>query len=262
MIRILITPAIIKLAKDFAVRLAQGYNAIQELTNLENAISSIGANDYCLYINRIIQNYNEIIAAVPNNFNRLNPISGLIIDFKRKFSCNGKKPLEFHKLVVKALGYDWVRNNLYPEFAQRLGIKTCVYCNAQYGVTVKKHTGQYTSSYEIDHFMPKSEFPYLATSFFNLQPSCGHCNSQKSIFNAKFNLYTSDRSSLRPFSFVVSPHSITNFLLNHDDKNLRLELTSNDQALLTDHENHFHITEKYKNHNDEAADLIIMSLYL
>ena len=37
--------------------------------------------------------------------------------------------------------------------------------------------------FEIDHFFPKSRYPYLALSLFNLIPVCHYCNMMKSFKN-------------------------------------------------------------------------------
>lgn len=58
----------------------------------------------------------------------------------------------------------------------KLGIKACVYCNASYTVA----TDDDRATFQIDHSYPKSKYPFLCTSFFNLQPSCMHCNQIKS----------------------------------------------------------------------------------
>lgn len=34
--------------------------------------------------------------------------------------------------------------------------------------------------YDLDHGKPKAKYPYLCTSFFNLQPACPSCNRKKS----------------------------------------------------------------------------------
>src|SRR5690606_37151236 len=47
-----------------------------------------------------------------------------------------------------------------------LNVKTCPYCNRQYTFTIEKGTKNIRP--EFDHFHSKSEFPYLALSFYNL----------------------------------------------------------------------------------------------
>lgn len=49
-----------------------------------------------------------------------------------------------------------------------LGLKVCPYCNRSY-VHPYYSSGGKTRA-DIDHFLPKSQYPYLALSFYNLIP--------------------------------------------------------------------------------------------
>jgi len=59
--------------------------------------------------------------------------------------------------------------------AERLNISTCVYCNRIYTKTVTNPSK--ITRPEFDHWFPKSTYPLLALSFYNLIPSCHVCNS-------------------------------------------------------------------------------------
>ncbi|OTW93892.1 hypothetical protein BK702_03770 [Bacillus thuringiensis serovar cameroun] len=56
-----------------------------------------------------------------------------------------------------------------------LNVPVCPYCNRQYISTL--HTKSGKTRADLDHFSPKSKYPYLALSFYNLIPSCKVCNS-------------------------------------------------------------------------------------
>ncbi|MET3321031.1 UNVERIFIED_ORG: Ni,Fe-hydrogenase maturation factor [Peribacillus simplex] len=56
-----------------------------------------------------------------------------------------------------------------------LNVSVCPYCNRQYISTL--HTKSGKTRADLDHFSPKSKYPYLALSFYNLIPSCKVCNS-------------------------------------------------------------------------------------
>ncbi|WP_445454990.1 hypothetical protein [Flavobacterium sp. HNIBRBA15423] len=62
--------------------------------------------------------------------------------------------------------------------ADNLQINTCPNCNRQYTITIssKKVEGQLTRP-DFDHYFPKSKYPLLSLSFYNLIPSCKICNS-------------------------------------------------------------------------------------
>ncbi|MGF1827446.1 hypothetical protein [Vibrio splendidus] len=57
---------------------------------------------------------------------------------------------------------------------------TCPYCNEN-AVTIVENTnkkkGEFRLLFDLDHFYPKSKYPYLALSFFNHIPSCKICNT-------------------------------------------------------------------------------------
>lgn len=61
------------------------------------------------------------------------------------------------------------------QLTQSLGLKVCSYCNRQYTFSLSKGKSKITRP-ELDHFLPKSENPLLALSFYNLIPSCTICN--------------------------------------------------------------------------------------
>lgn len=62
-----------------------------------------------------------------------------------------------------------------------LGTSICPYCNSQFVYTYKLDDGsdrpRGTTRAELDHFFPKSQFPFLAMSIHNLIPSCHTCNA-------------------------------------------------------------------------------------
>lgn len=62
------------------------------------------------------------------------------------------------------------------QFAYHLGARVCVYCNRNYTVTLKVGKDGVVRP-QLDHFYPKSMYPYLAISLYNLVPSCSTCNA-------------------------------------------------------------------------------------
>lgn len=70
------------------------------------------------------------------------------------------------------------------EWALKIGVTVCPYCNRNFIFTVPRHTGNGGVRPEYDHFFPKSKYPYLAASMYNLIPSCSVCNKAKSNRNS------------------------------------------------------------------------------
>lgn len=63
-------------------------------------------------------------------------------------------------------------------FVANIGIKVCPYCNRQYitSYTAKDESDKTTA--DIDHYYPKSLYPYLQMNIYNMIPSCSVCNSK------------------------------------------------------------------------------------
>lgn len=58
---------------------------------------------------------------------------------------------------------------------------TCVYCNRQYTFNIERNAGKNNNDRiarpALDHWFPKSLFPLMSLSYYNLIPSCTVCNS-------------------------------------------------------------------------------------
>lgn len=69
----------------------------------------------------------------------------------------------------------------YPELSRKIGlllvkewnIDVCLYCNNE-GIQVRGERSEYRP--DLDHFYPKSKFPFLAVSLSNLVPAGDFCN--------------------------------------------------------------------------------------
>lgn len=80
-----------------------------------------------------------------------------------------------------------IKNGKYTAYdlTDALGINVCPYCNRGYTFTINESDGIVRP--ELDHYLPKSIYPYLGLSFYNLIPSCHICNSGLK-HDANFNL--------------------------------------------------------------------------
>lgn len=136
---------------------------------------------------------------------------------------NGEQEVNWKKLYsilrkdVFEKEYDnWGKRTVYGaySFVKQLGLETCPYCNRNYTFVVDSKNGKLRP--EIDHFYPKSIYPFLAMSFYNLIPSCSICNHTKSnrLENDLVNPYDIDNQSYR-FSYI--PKNI-DFLLVKKEK--------------------------------------------
>jgi hypothetical protein len=83
-------------------------------------------------------------------------------------------------------------------FVRERGMEICPYCGRQY-IDMAEVDGSVSKPY-IDHFLPKSKYPFLAMSYMNLIPGCNTCNE------------VSNKGTLDPLthpyleSYLLNPH--------------------------------------------------------
>ena len=139
-----------------------------------------------------------------------------------------KTKLGFRNKILETLDYTDLRSKFYPKYFKQLGIKSCVYCNSQLTVSInstehyltkkrRTHKTKITvkAKFQVDHYLPKSDYPFLSISLFNLYPVCGSCNNCKSDKSLSFELYSSDASLTTKslYSFELKKGSVANYLL-------------------------------------------------
>lgn len=149
-------------------------------------------------------------------------------------------------------GYGIVDNHA---FIAKLKVDTCPYCNRNYIYSLSKSA---KIKPEIDHFYPKSKYPYFGVCFYNLIPSCQTCNG------------LGVKGETDPFvENMVSP-----YLLNNDDYEFTFDLTKLDYLSPLDGKSSvdvkfskqivgnvkvFKLDDLYQLHSDHVLELIIKS---
>lgn len=141
------------------------------------------------------------------------------------------------------------------EFIQKIKIDTCPYCNRNY-IYYLSRTCKIKP--QIDHFFPKSKYPFLAASFYNLIPSCQTCNGfgakeeKDPLIENLINPYNIDTASFK-FSYKIKSMNKTNPLL--DRANIDVKFVNKIQG----HLNVFKLDKLYDLHSDHVLELIIKS---
>lgn len=163
-----------------------------------------------------------------------------------------------------------VNEVLYAIF-NKANLKVCPYCNRNYIPVVsydEKNGKKKVLAPEMDHFYPKSKYPYLAFSFYNLIPICNTCNSRFKSDNVKdiLNPYKEGFENNIKFKLNGTNIDIINLLSGSDvEKNkLNIELVKNrnitDEEYLNrcrESDKQFYICETYdKMHKQDAIDLV------
>jgi len=140
-------------------------------------------------------------------------------------------------------------------FISKLNIDTCPYCNRNYIYSLSKSA---KIKPDLDHYYPKSLYPYFGVSFYNLIPSCQTCNG------------LGGKSETDPFvENMISP-----YLLKSDDYKFTFDLTKLDYLSPLDGKSSidikfskqvdgnvrvFKLKDLYQLHSDHVLELIIKS---
>lgn len=74
----------------------------------------------------------------------------------------------------KIFDYDAMSNAFGHEITNEMDLNVCLYCNNEDIETIKKKGAE--SRPDLDHFFPRSKFPFLAVTLSNLIPAGKRCN--------------------------------------------------------------------------------------
>lgn len=111
--------------------------------------------------------------------------------------------------ILNVIGYE--RNTNYIKRAKQsiydnLNIKYCPYCDELPIREFEIREGVYRKEYDLDHYYPKSVFPYLSMSLYNLIPTCKSCNQilkRDKIFSLKTHLNPYSDNMHDDFTFLI-----------------------------------------------------------
>ena len=143
--------------------------------------------------------------------------------------------------------------------AKKLDVKTCPYCNREYTFSRGLQNGREVHP-EFDHFYPKSKYPYLALSLYNLVPSCHTCNSLKSNKEIDINPYfkSFEDDGLR-FTLVdkvtsdrVADKMSEHWIFEPSEVEVKIKNRNNNVDVLG-------LEDVYSGHTDVLADIVTKS---
>lgn len=181
--------------------------------------------------------------------NKINVLNNKIQPIKNKLKD------EYANKDYKSFTFDYdsvIKGDFAYGLASRLKVDVCVYCGRSYTSTIVDY-GENVIRPTFDHYYPKSEYPLLALSFFNLVPSCYYCNSsikgtREFSRNLDVHPYTMGADDInQKFRFTFNLRTLNKREIRLDIKDEKIENTAM-----------FMRTEAiYQAHNDyELNDLI------
>lgn len=187
-----------------------------------------------------------------------------LCSFDKEMKCkkrSKKARAAFKKSLRKIFNYDVFSkksNDKYDAYdlASNLKIAVCPYCNIEYTTTIVTANQEKICRPAFDHYLPKSEYPLLALSFYNLIPSCTVCNSTlkgTEEFQLDKDLHPYRDHVLTDFRFSYSAIGIEDIKIKVEKR----EKIEGEKSLKIDKTfETFKIEERYNAHKEIAQDLI------
>lgn len=143
-------------------------------------------------------------------------------------------------------------------WGKKIGVEICPYCNRSFIYTTpKKGTRP-----QYDHYYPKSKYPYLALSMYNLIPCCPVCNNAKNAedtFDNKSLLYPFEEEYGYDIFFEIETDEQLCYLGLSNDFNIKIKSRNVEEDLKQKVQNSskiLHIEELYNLHNDYVSKLL------
>ena len=191
---------------------------LDELSALKNLKSkqNINRNEYnkgircMLSLNDLIDELESNNIALPHPIERICNIQIEEINVKRikkerkeeifcKIDAIYTNLSELHNVLIQINDIFSYNKNISPirnSLASCLNINSCPYCNLNILCLTQVDLGnneiQISAYCELDHILPQSKYPLLASSIWNLVPVCHDCNSKKSDELISFNSWLFD----------------------------------------------------------------------
>lgn len=220
--------------------------------------------------------FSNIIKGTPDKLN------SYIEHFKEKkwdeivYDSKNKKTTSFGEELIEIYGYgnrfrDNVNRGLWlAQQLNQLNYKACPYCNAQYTIITTKESDRLIAKFQFDHFFPKSRYPYLSISLYNLIPSCANCNVTKSAKELSLDKHhhpyfmsIGDYAKFK-LKYDPDPSKVTvNNIKNQDFEIQFIPIKENDtdaKEKVEAHDKLYHITGIYNCHQDIVEDLFTLAV--
>lgn len=239
--------------KDFFLSAKQGlYDLIPNYHNEEVNL-----------INDLINNFEYIIIAtsseIPSLINKFTTgnYTNLLINAAgdRTNLCND---------IEKKFNYtDFRKSAKASWFCQKLEIKACLYCNAQFTLAVGKKGCSKKLLFQLDHYYTRRRYPFLSLTLGNLIPCCSSCNIAKSKkdFDSTsfFHPYLEDLNA--HFTFKLDEDSILKYLIEKREVDLLVPIIQTTDIRVLNHIKAFRLNYIYEKHTDIVEELVLKSLY-
>lgn len=167
---------------------------------------------------------------------------------------------ESNKLLDKVFRYtNFSNRKVVNEILREMEVPVCPYCNRLYITVLKRKKVRP----QLDHFFPKSRYPYLALCLYNLIPSCSVCNQAKSDLDSLYEplLYPYEEEFGEDVVFALKLKNQDDFVqkMRGDSSKIQVHIDRSSSKLkpkVDQQVERLHLTELYNKHGDYIADIL------
>lgn len=244
----------------------------EKLAKLERAMTCPRQRQFVRRIMRFVGNEDGFVASTEELMALVREIEG-----KWYYRANPLPPL-YHAVNEKLHNvFD------YDAFAKRKGtakrgggvplmravlarLRYCPYCNADMIYTIDFDDAGNPIKSDFDHFFPRSRYPFLALSLYNLIPACNRCNSRFKLAKYRetwktFHPHLDDVDEATQFVLVGLTNEMRCRATADDDLSIYLRLKPSrpveDRTRLINYQYLFKIDEVYSQlYNDQALRML------
>ena len=181
----------------------------------------------------------------------------------RNFLCKVSIFLDdYNKIFHQIIDYNNIDDNLRHKIINNFNISVCPYCNRQYITTYKVWEKEIRVTADVEHFLPKENFPLFALTLYNFIPSCLVCN--RSIKSRRYidmwNPYIDGFNNIAYFDIDIEKGDINSLVGENTGFSIRIvydESVDKESIYLAQNTIHmFRIEELYKAHKDHVRELL------
>lgn len=225
---------------------------IDELKKMDVRLASMHLKEFFNIMHKYDLRLNLILSSLKSKSDKdkfikyINSFFYLIFDYDA--FCKNQNKLENDR---------WNRHRLIT----LMEIPVCPYCNRIYITSYVENDKRRRTTADLDHFYPKSKYPFLALSLYNFIPSCQICNSRfkGDKFNAKEHIYPYDEEFGDKAKFIIESEDINYILTGNSDFKIKLDCNGEtvlDKKIKNSIET-FKLEKVYQVHKDHVKNILI-----
>lgn len=249
-------------AEEFAKKVSENKQLLKYFFGLKSDFNSweSGSEEYKYDI------FKKLIIGDIDKLKQITQSIGELKKYKTKKSNGYKNRKWFENQYksfrsIKCEGEIWGGRTL----VKSLDLRTCPYCNRNFIDTYKiGRNNEVKDNAQLDHFLPKEKYPYLAISLYNLIPCCAQCNHIKSN-STKEILYPyleniNDEISFK-IGFQEDKKDVVEVMYGKSDNfNIKIETNNIENKISKNNIKVFKLDKLYENHKEHVKDLIKKSI--